>query len=115
MVGTYYCERCQCPHPKIMPCPSVASDCSGADDRQSDVERSGNPKRSGDSRFDSAISAMLRAASEMLRLSGHDEMDCERDLAVELMKMGNRLKWYTIELRRVKANQNQRAQVTDGQ
>jgi len=28
----------------------VASDCSGADDRQSDVERSENPKRSGDIR-----------------------------------------------------------------
>ena len=29
-------------------CPAIASDCSAADGEQSDVERSGNPKRSAD-------------------------------------------------------------------
>jgi len=50
VTGCQWCQSSPCECNK-----SVASDCSGADDRQSDVERSGNPKRSGDNWLDSAI------------------------------------------------------------
>jgi len=43
----YLCPTCK-QHPLRCRCPAIASDCSAADGGQSDVERSGNPKRSAD-------------------------------------------------------------------